>query len=92
MTRICKEDLERNFNLRPIDEQKARRRNEPKLSDYVLFFNVYSVFVQGEKLNFALKNKVMNEIESYSDFDHIITVTHDAQNVLHQLFEIPQEK
>ncbi len=31
MTRICKEDLERNFNLRPIDEQKARRRNEPKL-------------------------------------------------------------
>ena len=31
MTRICKEDLERNFNLRPIDEQKPRTRNEAKL-------------------------------------------------------------
>ena len=25
MTRICREDLERNFNLRPVGEQKARR-------------------------------------------------------------------
>jgi len=31
MTRICKEDLERNFNLRPIDEQKSRTRSEAKL-------------------------------------------------------------
>jgi len=31
MTRICKEDLERNFNLRPIDEQKPRTRSEAKL-------------------------------------------------------------
>lgn len=31
MTRICREDLERNFNLRPIDEQKLRTRNEAKL-------------------------------------------------------------
>ncbi|MDT9499601.1 helix-turn-helix domain-containing protein [Capnocytophaga canimorsus] len=31
MTRICKEDLERNFNLRPIDEQKPRTRNKAKL-------------------------------------------------------------
>ena len=31
MTRICKEDLERNFNLRSIDEQKPRTRNEAKL-------------------------------------------------------------
>ena len=31
MTRICREDLERNFNLRPIDEQKPRTRSGAKL-------------------------------------------------------------
>ena len=28
----------------------------------------------------------------YQNIDYFITVTHDAENVLHQLFEIPQEK
>lgn len=37
MTRICKEDLERNFNLRPIDEQKhkiQRLENEARNLDF----------------------------------------------------------
>ena len=31
MTRICREDLELNFNLRLVDGQKSRTRNEAKL-------------------------------------------------------------
>lgn len=61
-------------------------------SNYSFFFKIYSVFEQRQKLNFVLKNKLLNEITCYSNVDHIITVTYDAQNVLHQLFEIPTDK
>lgn len=61
-------------------------------SNYALFFKVHTAFEQNQKLSFMLKNKLSNEISSYKSFDHIISVTKDAKNVLYQLFEIPQEK
>lgn len=61
-------------------------------SNYSLFFKIHTAFEQSKKLSFILKNKLSNEIYSYKSFDHIITVTHDAQNVLNQLFEISKEK
>lgn len=61
-------------------------------SNYSLFFKVHTAFEQSKKLSFMLKNKLANEISSYKSFDHIITVTKDAKNVLEQLFEIPKEK
>ncbi|GJQ04875.1 glycosyltransferase [Capnocytophaga canimorsus] len=62
------------------------------IHNYSLFYNTHITFVRKERLSFWQKNKLNFDVFFYQNTDYFITVTHDAQNVLHQLFEIPQEK
>lgn len=61
-------------------------------SNYKRFFKIHTTFEQRDSLSFMLKNSLANEINSYNSVDHIITVTHDAQKVLQQLFNISKQK
>ncbi|GET47132.1 glycosyltransferase [Capnocytophaga felis] len=60
--------------------------------NYREFHKINQFLLQNRKIPFLFKNIIAKEFLLYQKFDHIITVTDDAQNVLHQLFEIPQGK
>lgn len=62
------------------------------VNNYKIFHKTTKFLLKNKKIPFWLIGDFIEEKLLYKNFDHIITVTHDANNVLNQLFDIPKEK